>query len=777
MNSSGYSLDNIHLGDTFIEGGSLFVDGAIVADGSSGQSEYLDSGVYTPLFSNFLNINTVEQKTANNQKTIFTKNGNIITLDTNLDINYPALSSGTLTIFRFNMTVPSTLDILDAKILNQAPCITGSTEFGIVLTNAFYVSEGIFTIQLQAQTINIVGGAGSSLSLKLVYKLEGNDIPATAIVTSGGGTGGDVQNPMQSELDGGGFNIVNIQDLTAQGTVTANLINAPNVISNPLTSDLYTNGARIYNAQGNTPNIFVTSTFLVFTGESLFNNDLRLLGKIQATTTNLIIDNNNGTPQAITIQGQELRLDNTSGLRMFGNPITDIGSITSANNNITISPSNGGLPADVVLSGRQLQVSMNNGIDMLNHPIANCSGLGLKELNNVKLIRSEADFNGSTNLSGAYIIYGMVTLTEKYTLTGDTTITGIGRDISSLDFDVGAPGTDYCISNTDFNLEISNVNLSNASNEFSLLRCINNGKDKILTMTNCSIRNCENAEAVNITGFDLVDLNQVLFQYNNVASRHFRCQASSKLQVTSCEFLRQYTEGSNPVSYGSAPMIDLSGTFEAVNIGNNLIHPEQSQDGIRLQPAFNATESVIASNTFIKTNLISGVLLRYGAGSINNYPSLIVSDNTGIKNQKALLSANSQNNTTYTATVAGSYTPVDFGPNFIVDNDDRFSPTLNAFEFQYDANQPISCLVSVSVSADHDTKGDDSILFALEQNTVIASEYQVSIDANDIKSFTFTTVLTLEQDDILRFVVQNQTAGTNPDGFRAVSFIATLVEI
>ena len=389
-----------------------------------------------------------------------------------MDINYPALSSGTITIFRFNMTVPSTLDILDAKILNQAPCITGSTEFNIVLTNAFYVSEGIFTIQLQAQTINIVGGANSSLSLKLVYKLEGNDIPATAIVTSGGGTGGDVQNPMQSELDGGGFNIVNIQDLTAQGTVTANLINAPNVLSNPLTSDLYTNGSRIYNAQGNTPNIFVTSTFLVFTGESLFNNDLRLLGKIQATTTNLIIDNNNGTPQAITIQGQELRLDNTSGLKMFGNPITDIGSITSANNNITISPGNGGLPADVVLSGRQLQISMNNGIDMLNHPIENCSGLGLSQLNDVQLIRSEADFNGSTNLSGAYIVYGMVTLTNKYTLTGDTTISGIGRDISSLDFNVGTPGTDYCITNTDFNLEISNSGFSQKTGILELKQLI-----------------------------------------------------------------------------------------------------------------------------------------------------------------------------------------------------------------------------------------------------------------------------------------------------------------
>jgi len=776
MNSSGYSLDNIHQGNTYIEGGSLFVDGAIVSEGSSGQSEYLDSGVYTPLFSNFLNINTVTQKTANNQKTIFTKNGNIITLDTNLDINYPALSSGTLTIFRFNMTVPSTLDILDAKILNQAPCITGSTEFNIVLTNAFYVSEGVFTIQLQAQTINIVGGANSSLSLKLVYKLEGNDIPATAIVTSGGGSGGDVQNPMQSELDGGGFNIVNIQDLTAMGTVTANSISAPNVLSNPLTSDLYTNGSRIYNANGDTPNILVSSTFLVFTGTSLFLNEMQLLGNILSTTTNFIIDNNNGTPQAITIKGQELRIDNTSGIRMFGNPITDIDTLSSTNNDITLSASSGGFPANVLLSGSQLIISMNNGIDMKTHPISNCSSLGLKELNNVKLIRSEADFNASTNLSGAYVIYGDVTMTNGYTLTGDTTITGIGRDISSLNFDIGAPGTDYCIANTDYNLEISNVNFSNQSAEYNLLGCTNTGKDKIITMSNCSIRNCENAEAVNITGFDLVDINQVLMQYNQIGSRHFRVQDSSKLQVTSCEFLKGYNEDI-PSNFGSAPMIDLSGTFGAVNVSNNLIHPQQSQDGIRLQPSFNATASVISANTFISTNLVSGILLRYGAGSINNYPSLIVSDNTGIKNQKALLSANSQNNTTYTATVLNSYTAVDFGPNFTVDSDVRFSPTLNAFEFQYDADQPISCLVSVSVSADQDTKGDDTILFALEQNTVIASEYQVEIAANDVKSFTFTTVLTLEKNDILRFVVKNETAGTDSDGFRALSFISTLVEI
>jgi hypothetical protein len=217
-------------------------------------------------------------------------------------------------------------------------------------------------------------------------------------------------------------------------------------------------------------------------------------------------------------------------------------------------------------------------------------------------------------------------------------------------------------------------------------------------------------------------------------------------------------------------------TWGAINISGNLIHPKQTQDGINLG-TITPTEAVISSNTFISVGLTTGQLINYTAGDINNYPSLIVSDNSGVKNQKALLSASSQNNTTYTATVVNTFVPVDFGSTFVVGNDDRFSPTLNAFEFKYDANQPISCLVSVSVSADQDTKGDDTIVFALEQNSVNASEYQVSIAANDIKSFTFTTVLTLVKNDVLRFVVKNETAGTDNDGFRALSFISTLVEI
>jgi len=351
-----------------------------------------------------------------------------------------------------------------------------------------------------------------------------------------------------------------------------------------------------------------------------------------------------------------------------------------------------------------------------------------------------------------------------------------GRELSSLDFDLGGPNL-HCINNNDHNLEILNLNFSNISANAALLFCSNTSKDKILTISNSSFIDCENGGVIDATGFDLIDINQTLYQYNEVSNKHVYFDSGSKLQISSCEFLRQANRALT--TFGNAPMITIAQTtttWGAINISGNLIHAEQTQDGINLG-AITPTEAVISSNTFISVGLTTGILLNYTAGDINNYPSLIVSDNSGIKNQKALLSASSQNNTTYTATVANSFVPVDFGSTFVVGQDDRFSPTLNAFEFKYDANQPISCLVSVSVSADQDTKGDDTIVFALEQNSVIASEYQVDIAANDVKSFTYTTVLTLEKNDVLRFVVKNETTGTDPNGFRALSFISTLVEI
>jgi hypothetical protein len=214
-------------------------------------------------------------------------------------------------------------------------------------------------------------------------------VPATAIVTSGGGTGGNVRNPMEESLDGGGFNITNLQNLTAQGTVTANSIVAPNVITNPLNSNLYLNGNLLQNNAVSTAHINMATTSMTINGEVGFNDNIFVQSIIGSDPNNgLIIDNTSGINENIYIRGDTMVMENTSGLSMNTKFITDCATIKSNNNDLTINASTSGdtLPANIILSGNRVDVSCSNGIDMLNHDITNCALLYSKNLNNAKLI-------------------------------------------------------------------------------------------------------------------------------------------------------------------------------------------------------------------------------------------------------------------------------------------------------------------------------------------------------------------------------------------------------
>jgi hypothetical protein len=597
------------------------------------------------------------------------------------------------------------------------------------------------------------------------------------------------------------------------------------------TSGLSMNGKLIKNNVGDTAYIQVTPTTLIVNGNTAFNNDVVMTGEIVGSnaTTGLVLETTTGGNENIYARGGgEFVIDSTLGLSMAGKPISNVNIIKSNSNDITITPligvtpanlnlqgnftniqSNFGLnmntkfitdcstiksnnsdltiasatagdtlPANIILSGNRVDLTAPNGLDMKQHDITNCSGLFTKNINNVKIIQSESDFNGSTNLSGVYHIYGRVTMNNEYTLTGDTSLIGIGgRDLSSLDFNLGGPNL-HCINNNDHNLEILNLNFSNISANAALLFCSNTSKDKILTISNSSFIDCENGGVIDATGFDLIDINQTLYQYNEVSNKHAYFDSGSKLQVSSCEFLRQANR--TLTTFGTAPMITIAQTVSnwgAINISGNLLHPQQTQNGIELGVNVTPLEAVISSNTFISLGLTTGVLLKYQAGSINNYPSLVVSDNSGIRNEKALLEGNVLQNTAYTATVAGQYETVVFGPGFITPIIFRFATTANPYEFQYTGKAPISCLVTVGITADQNTGGNDTILFGISQNGTIVSEIEVSLNSGTPKSFSFNTVLLLEQNALLVFKVLNQTAGTNAQGFRAISFQGSLIEV
>ena len=403
-------------------------------------------------------------------------------------------------------------------------------------------------------------------------------------------------------------------------------------------------------------------------------------------------------------------------------------------------------------------------------------------LNGSVLVTTEADLPNPIT-AGNYIIMGDVNIssTTPYTLSGDCSFYGLGREgESSLNFQMTTAGfpTVYCLNISDHNVAFNNLKLTNQSASYGLLQATNAGKDKIFTMTNCSITDCKNDNVVSILGFDLVDLNNVLFQYNYPTLVHFKHVMGSKLQLSSCEFLRQLQRGSSPAMWGTAPMIELDNGFGAINVNGCLIHPQQTQNGITIGASYTSLESVIAGNTFIRLGLTTGILADY---TLSNNPELIISNNSGIKNEKAILDGQDSGNTTYTATVAGQFEPVIFSSSFSTPLIQRFEQVTGTFGFKYIGKNPIYGLISANLTADHDTKGaDDCVLgIRLTRNLTssIVAQLEILVEDGKERTFSISTTVELQLNDQLEFVCQNITAGNDPDGFRAISLNATIIEI
>ena len=550
----------------------------------------------------------------------------------------------------------------------------------------------------------------------------------------------------------------------------------PGGVSNPMATDLNTNGFILQNNIGTNSNINITPTNILTTGDFIINDNLIMSGEIKGTSsiTGLILDSI-GTPNNnITMKGGEVIIDNTSGINMNTKNISNCNIIKSNNNDLVISGENGGFPAKVILSGNQIDISAPNGVDMKDHDINNCSAIFTKNINNVKIIRSESDFNGSTNLSGIYHIYDKVSLTNSYTVIGDTSIVGFGREVSSLDFDNPDPQIGFCISNTDHNLDLINLNMSNTSASFDLIECKNVAKDKIFTVSNCAFRNNGNQTVIYVEGFDLVDFNQTLMQYNNVNTYHLYVLNASKLQISSCEFLRQLSQN-NPSSYGTANMVELQGTMGAFNISSSLFHPQQTQSSIMLKSGLSALEGVISGNTFISLGLTTGQLINYDGGSIDNYPFLVVSDNSGIRNEKAIVELALEGNTEYTSTILNQYVALNT-PNITFPVLKRFTSLGNTL-LRYDGKKPIYVNINCNLLANQADDKTNLVRFGIQQNGILVSSLGFTVEDNKDRSFGYTATLILNNLDEIVFVCQNIDAGTSNVGFRAIDVNISIVEV
>jgi hypothetical protein len=247
-------------------------------------------------------------------------------------------------------------------------------------------------------------------------------------------------------------------------------------------------------------------------------------------------------------------------------------------------------------------------------------------------VSQESDFGtlvGNTRTLAAnttYFIRGEVTCVNLLAITNSgTAIRGWDRETATLSY-VGVSGLGDFITITDVSAELIGVEFKSTNNtpmdvvlhahNFDFTQTVpgvydsyNAGRLKVLTIINCQFRDCFDVH--HIEGFDLVDIQNCLFWYIEATAMGCHFKNVSKLQISSCEYVRWFDETSipTPSGYATVPMIELRENgvngpgFGAVNITGCIIHPQQTQDGLRLQPGSTTGFGTITGNTFINVGL------------------------------------------------------------------------------------------------------------------------------------------------------------------------------
>ena len=849
MNISGYSDINTHDGNTTIIG-DLQVDGNVFVNNALGQSEYLDSGEYKSVISNISGITNVSFDSLT--RTYYEKQGNLVKLYTTLKITFTSVLAPS---FQFRITVPA-LDIFEKKI-NGSYCNTSGSFINQYDCDSFanvVNDDGTVNIayqRLPLSNVNLPFGGDAYASLTIVYKLVGDDVPATVLLAGGSGSG-DVKNPMLETLNGGGFNIVNVD------SIVANSITASNVVTNPLSVNLNANNKNITNINSvdattlngtttNTTNIFVDNIATITASDvSLSNNidmkNLNIKNVSNTQTTSINTNDITAITPATTIninndmdmKGHDIKdVVNTTTTNIFTNSISTIAPTTQLNINNEVNFTNKNIlnindvqtnntltnaiyprtPAqpiqiyeDTVYNEKsifQLAGIINAGLELtintgsVNFADSKISEPGLiqktgtltfdsassynflnyvdfttKRLNTIKYIRSEADFQTPTNLSGIYVIIGDVTVTQQLNITGLISIYG-NNSLSKIIFNIPTLGvTDFCMNNlgnTAQNLYIQDLEFSKISSQgIGVLRCSDNFDQRTCRISNVLFKDCDARYALRITGWKVAEIlnNTFINVTNGVASAMVGIENCNYTIVESNEFIENVF---------NSPCISVLGVCVYIHINNNMIITNGiSSVGLQVNNSAVIERIIITDNIFNAINgaLSSNLLIL----DTTIHKGAVCNDNTNVDPCNAALEGLVNGNVDYTATVLNTWVPVVL-TGFTVGTISRFAPTLNPYEFAYDAKDPIRCLINVNCQADHSTGGVDTVQLGLSQNGTVNVFVQAELSSGQASQVAITTVVTANFGDTFQIVTKNITAGSNTNGFRAQSLNASLVEV
>ena len=361
--------------------------------------------------------------------------------------------------------------------------------------------------------------------------------------------------------------------------------------------------------------------------------------------------------------------------------------------------------------------------------------------NTIVEVRSSSDLPSTLAADTTYLIRGTISTSTQISVTNEgSQIIGYDRTKDKIEF-TGTTGQTF-LTITDVSFSMSNVWLSATNSGSSLIDATNvaasgynNGRDSILAFVNVQFRNC--FDVLDIKGFDLVDFNNCLFFYIEATNFGCRFQDVSKLEISSCEFIRWFDETSLPTPSGFAttPMIELQAnnlaSFGAVNINGCIIHPQQTQDGINISTSSTTGFGTIAANAFVNVGLTTGVVFNPTLSGLPDYSQTAtykydVFSNQGVLNSTSGAVMTVSGNTTATTLAIATPVAIDTGTLATAQAAVRYSVSTGG-RLTYDGTKEVFVSLHATLSYQKQGAGTDDYIFSLHKNGTLLAGSELNI--------------------------------------------------